>query len=153
MAITLKPHERLVKVETKPRRAADGTPIKTPQMYIKVFETEGLSDGEILVEAGSEAIRAPDGTPLPAVVLYEKADASTVDSVAGITTGESGLYDDIAAVFGCKFKEYVDGVEDNNGYSVGVTAPQYNEYRAKRNAEASSIKRHITKGAANEQKI
>ncbi|MCL2703865.1 MAG: hypothetical protein FWE91_09700 [Defluviitaleaceae bacterium] len=77
MAITLKPHERLVCV-------------------------------------GQTALRAPNGAPLPAVPLYkivEAGDAKEYDRKAVMTTGESGLYDDIAAVFGEKYKQYVDGLK------------------------------------------
>jgi len=75
---------------------------------------EILKPHERLVCVGQTALRAPDGAPLPAVPLYKIVDvgeAGEYDRRAVLTTGESGLYDDIAAVFGGKFKQYVDGVE------------------------------------------
>ena len=72
-----------------------------------------LKPHERLVCVGQTALRAPDGTPLPAEPLYKIVDVGDVGKYSHkvITTGESGLYDDIAAVFGGKFKEYVDGLE------------------------------------------
>ena len=79
-----------------------------------------LKPHERLVCVGQTALRAPDGAPLPAVPLYRivdagEADAGEYDRKAVMTTGESGLYDDIAAVFGAKIKQYVDGVEGAGG--------------------------------------
>ena len=76
-----------------------------------------LQPHERLVCVGQTALREPGtGKPLPAVPLYRIVDAGEAgageyDRKAIMTTGESGLYDDIAAVFGAKFKQYVDGVE------------------------------------------
>jgi|GEM_PF-483801 len=80
-----------------------------------------LKANERLVCVGQTALRAPDGTPLPAVPLYKIVDASEVgaECSGNLTTGESGLYDDIAAVFGQKFKQYVDGVEAAGAGSLG----------------------------------
>jgi len=77
-----------------------------------------LKPNERLQCIGQTAARAPDGTFLPAVPIYriiEVADASEHDSNSILTVGESGLYDDIAAVFGGKFKQYIDGVEAAGG--------------------------------------
>ena len=73
--------------------------------------TKTLKPHEVLVCVGQTALRAPDGSFLPAVPLYRIADVSEIHvDTDGLTVGESGLYDDIAAVFGEKFKQYVDGV-------------------------------------------
>ena len=69
-----------------------------------------LKPNERIVCVGQTALRAPDGTPLPAVPLYKIVDVGEAHiDTAGLSVGESGLYDDIAAVFGGKFKEYIDG--------------------------------------------
>ena len=75
-----------------------------------------LKPKERLVCVGQTALRAPDGTPLPAVPLYKIVDISEVEEHKKSepnppSVGESGLYEDIAAVFGEKFKAYVDGLE------------------------------------------
>jgi len=79
-----------------------------------------LKPHERLVCVGQTAARAPDGSFLPAVPLYRiddvgEAGAGECDRKAVLTVGESGLYDDIAAVFGGKFKQYIDGVEAAGG--------------------------------------
>lgn len=76
--------------------------------------TRILKPNERLVCVGQTALRAPDGTFLPVVPLYRIVEAGDVKYFSerpALTPGESGLYDDIAAVFGSKFKEYVDGLE------------------------------------------
>ena len=122
----LEQNARLVKVETKPLRGYDGRPLDTPQMYIKVFETEKLGSGEVLVEAGTESIRGPDGMPYLVVQLYNKVDIGDIN-VNELTAAPNkrlahaaGLYDDIADVLRGKFKQYMDGVkalERNNSKS------------------------------------
>lgn len=79
--------------------------------------TATLKENQRLVCVGQTALRAPDGTFLPAVPLYKIVCVDYADERGStpcteeLTKGESGLYDDIAAVFGEKFKQYVDGVE------------------------------------------
>ena len=80
-----------------------------------------LKKNERLVCVGQTALRAPDGKPLHAVPLYKVVDVKEAGELieadkTTLTTGESGLYDDIAAVFGDKYKQYVEGCR-----AAGVT--------------------------------
>lgn len=94
-----------------------------------------LKPNERLVCVGQTALRAPDGTPLPAVPLYKIVDAGEVCiETAMLTKGECGLYDDIAAVFGEKYKQYIDGVQ-----AEGV-----------KNKKERRLQSHETKGISGE---
>ena len=72
-----------------------------------------LKENERLVCVGQTAARAPNGDFLPAVPMYRIVDVGDMEDfkAAELTTGEAGLYDDIGAVFGGKFKQYMDGLQ------------------------------------------
>jgi len=60
---------------------------------------------------GSTALRAPDGSFLPSVPLYVKVEENTADNDTGLSTGETGLYDDIGASLLPLYKNYINGVK------------------------------------------
>jgi len=70
-----------------------------------------LKENQRLVCVGQTALRAPDGTPLPAKPMYIITDDDTAGNAEDLTISESGLYDDLAAVLGSKFKQYADGLQ------------------------------------------
>ena len=73
-----------------------------------------LKENERLVCVGQTAARAPNGDFLPAVPVYRIVDVGDMEDfkpAEELTTGEAGLYNDIGAVFGGKFKQYMDGLQ------------------------------------------
>ena len=65
--------------------------------------------GRKMKQVGTMALRDAEGNFLPSQPLYTFIDDKDINPETGMTKREEKNMDDISAVLGRKFKEYVDG--------------------------------------------